>query len=176
MSRGHNATAAAKGRARIRQLWEAGELPRPRRLSPIERARQNPNSLVWALKAWCWDDLLLDANKNCPDRAGLLADYYSFVKSIKGAKHREVVNGICHGCVGDSREDGDPGTWERRTDRCTATDCPLHPVRRRVYRQQKADSPSEMTSVDALKVATAPTHADVPGRSRAGTAIARTAS
>lgn len=138
--------ALEKARAMRRMRRAAGSEATFQRLPPTQRAKLNPQSLVWAIKAYFWDDLLLDDNKTCPDdRRLLVQDYRAAIARVKGRKPRTVVNELCRACVGDGREDGDPGTWEARTNRCRITDCPLHPVRRRVRRAEKPVSASDST-------------------------------
>ena len=39
---------------------------------------------------------------------------------------REAVNAKCRDCIFDPHA---PGTWRQQVHACTATECPLHPVR-----------------------------------------------
>lgn len=110
----------------------AGEL---KRLNPVERSRADviqaakdgrSPSLAKALRAYFYDDLLLEDNKNDPEtRRELLADYKAYLKKYKGQPLRRSINSICYDCVGGH---ADPAP-SRRIQCCGCTDCPLHPVR-----------------------------------------------
>ena len=39
---------------------------------------------------------------------------------------RSAINAFCKYCIYDPGADG---TWRKQVEDCTATDCPLHPVR-----------------------------------------------
>lgn len=76
-------------------------------------------SLALALRAYWWDDLLLDSNRKCSEtRRQLLDDYKNFVRRYKN-QARRGINSICVDCAGS--------IWSIRA--CKILDCPLHPVR-----------------------------------------------
>ncbi len=49
-------------------------------------------------------------------------------KSRKKASRRAAITAYCKWCLYDP---GARGTWRQQVDGCTATDCPLYPVRPR---------------------------------------------
>lgn len=114
------------------------------RLDPIERARRNPKSRALALRAYLWDFYGLDANKRAPEDRALLKEEFKLAlrnplgviglqsgdretlrQTTGRASLKTVIQHICYECVGGS---ADPGP-KQRVSRCTARDCPLHPVR-----------------------------------------------
>jgi hypothetical protein len=53
------------------------------------------------------------------------------------ASLRKCINEYCKWCIYDPRGLG-LGTWREQTKDCTATDCPLYPVRPVSSKRQKA--------------------------------------
>jgi len=45
-----------------------------------------------------------------------------------GVSLRAAINAFCRSCLYDPHE---PGRWREQIEACTATDCPLYPVRPR---------------------------------------------
>lgn len=50
---------------------------------------------------------------------------------------RQAVNDFCKACLYDKQEEG---SWRKQARNCTATACPLYPVRPRNYSRRKKKS------------------------------------
>ena len=65
------------------------------------------------------------------------------------ASYKDAVQNMCKSCIYDSRE---PGNWVEQVTMCTATPCPLWPVRRQIDKSDEKQRKKLLRLMEASKV------------------------
>lgn len=97
------------------------------RLNPMQKAKADPKSKAKALRAYFWDQFMVEQNKGLEGVSAreLADDARTAYKDARKGGLALALKRTCLGCVGDG-EDTRPKLEIRD---CLVTDCPLHPVR-----------------------------------------------